>query len=56
MIVNYDIIPTIIYMELSDENRPQSLFWYPLDFPEDICRFVEKKVYSIISGERNFLP
>lgn len=56
MIVNYDIIPTIIYMELSDKNRPQSLLWYPLDLPENICRFVEKKVNSIISGERHFLP
>ena len=56
MIVNYDIIPSIIYMELSDENRAQSLIWYPLDLPEVICRFVEKKVYSIISGERNFFP
>ena len=56
MIVNYNIIPSIIYMEISDENRAQSLFWYPLDLPEDICRFVEKKVYSLISGEKNFFP
>jgi len=56
MIVNYDIVPTIIYMELSDENRPLSLFWYPKDLPEYICRYVEKKIYSLTSGERNFLP
>ena len=54
--INSEIIPATVYIDLKDDGNPQSLFWYPFNLPERVRNIIEMKTNSIISGDNAFIP
>ncbi|MFW9936604.1 MAG: Rab family GTPase [Candidatus Thorarchaeota archaeon] len=54
--INSEIIPSTIYIDLGHNGNPQSLFWYPFNLPEKVRNIIEMKTNSIISRDNNFIP
>ncbi|MFX0059177.1 MAG: Rab family GTPase [Candidatus Hodarchaeota archaeon] len=54
--INLETIPATIYIDLEDNGKPQSLFWYPFNLPERVRNIIEIKTKSIISGDNTFIP
>ncbi|MFX0033065.1 MAG: Rab family GTPase [Candidatus Hodarchaeota archaeon] len=54
--MNLNFVPAIFYIDLNDVNEPKSFFWYPLDFPEEYRKLIEKKCSDILSTDQAFIP